>query len=66
MLEYPFNEARELLENNLKSAKESIATIEKDIDTVSDCVVTTEVNIARLYNWDVKQRKDKKVTAEAK
>ena len=64
MLEYPYAEARTLLENNLSSAKESISTLEKDLDTVSDCVVTTEVNIARLYNWDVKQRKEKK--AEAK
>lgn len=61
MLEYPYADARSLLEHNLASAKESLATLEKDLDTVSDCVVTTEVNIARLYNWDVKQRKEKKV-----
>merc|ERR1712044_46706 len=49
MLEYSLDDAEDLLKKNKVSAQMTI----------------TEVTMARLYNWDVKRRKDKKA-AESK
>lgn len=59
MLEYPLEEARDLLTNNLKTAKENLQQVETDLDFLKDQITTTEVNIARVYNWDVRKRAQK-------
>eukprot|EP00009_Paramoeba_aestuarina_P017660 CAMPEP_0201535008 /NCGR_PEP_ID=MMETSP0161_2-20130828/57759_1 /ASSEMBLY_ACC=CAM_ASM_000251 /TAXON_ID=180227 /ORGANISM="Neoparamoeba aestuarina, Strain SoJaBio B1-5/56/2" /LENGTH=188 /DNA_ID=CAMNT_0047939937 /DNA_START=26 /DNA_END=592 /DNA_ORIENTATION=+ len=61
MLEYPIEEARGLLEKNHKTAKENLKQTEDDLAFLHDQVTTMEVNIARVYNYQVKmRRKDKK------
>ena len=42
---------------NLKNAATKLIEIQEDIDFLRDNVITTEVNIARTYNYDVRRRK---------
>ena len=58
MLEYPLDEARELLETNYANCKKNLDTNRSDLAFVKDNVTITEVSIARVYNWDVKKRKE--------
>lgn len=57
MLEYDIDEAEELLVKNLGDAKSSLEKLEDDIDFLRDQITTTEVNMARIYNWNVKNKK---------
>lgn len=56
MLEYDVDEARALLEKNLATAARNLEALEDDLDFLRDQFTTTEVNMARVYNWDVKRR----------
>ncbi|XP_026867249.1 prefoldin subunit 3 [Electrophorus electricus] len=56
MLEYDIDEAQCLLEKNLGTASRNLETLEEDLDFLRDQFTTTEVNMARVYNWDVKRR----------
>ena len=60
MLEYPREEAILLLQDNLKNAKEALVTITDDMGFLRDQITTTEVNMARVFNWDVKERRKAK------
>lgn len=57
MLEYDLEEAMNLLKKNLAAAKKSLEIVENDLDFLRDQFTTTEVNRARVYNWDVKRKK---------
>jgi len=57
MMEYTLDEAVELLSGNLSSARETIASINNDLDVIKERTVTMEVNMARLYNHEVAKRK---------
>lgn len=56
MLEYPLDEAVVLLRQNMDSAVQNLLCLEHDQDFLRDQLTTTEVNMARVYNWDVKRR----------
>jgi len=56
MLEYPLEEAKVLLQQNIESAEQNLKCLEHDQDFLRDQLTTTEVNMARVYNWDVKRR----------
>ncbi|XP_072543583.1 prefoldin subunit 3 [Salminus brasiliensis] len=56
MLEYDIDEAQSLLEKNLATASRNLDSLEEDLDFLRDQFTTTEVNMARVYNWDVKRR----------
>ncbi|TDH69307.1 hypothetical protein CCR75_008858 [Bremia lactucae] len=60
MVEYPYGEAQELLESNVASATEKLAQIEEDLSFLRDQIITTEVNIARIFNHDVRRRRQEK------
>ena len=45
MLEYPIDEARQLLENNLVTATKNLEDIQADLEFLRDQRVTTEVSI---------------------
>lgn len=62
MLEYTLDDAQELLTKNIQAAKKNLAYIEHDLDFVRDQFTTTEVNMARVYNWDVKKRQAERAT----
>lgn len=57
MLEYPFDEAKALLQKNLENAKASLEVLVADLQFLRDQVTITQVTIARVYNWDVHQRR---------
>ncbi|KAL8244446.1 hypothetical protein R6Q59_010704 [Mikania micrantha] len=59
MLEYSCEEAINLLQKNLENAKASLEVIVADLQFLRDQVTITQVTIARVYNWDVQQRRAK-------
>jgi prefoldin subunit 5 len=63
MLEYPVQEASELLNGKLDAARLSLKQVEEDLEYLREQVTTMEVNIARVYNYDVKNRREGKVAA---
>jgi hypothetical protein len=69
MLEYPVQEASDLLNGKLDAARLSLKQVEvsykllnekEDLEYLREQVTTMEVNIARVYNYDVKNRRDLK------
>lgn len=56
MLEYPLQEALELLGGRLGNNETEMGLVEEDLDFLRANITTMEVNTARLYNWDVEQR----------
>lgn len=64
MLEYSIDEAEALLVKNLDTANRNLSQIELDLDFLRDQITTTEVNMARVYNWDVKRRQAKASSTE--
>mmetsp|Transcript_6829 Transcript_6829/g.20208 ORF Transcript_6829/g.20208 Transcript_6829/m.20208 type:complete len:189 (-) Transcript_6829:165-731(-) len=66
MLEYPLDEAIELLQTNLSNAQKTLEEVKGDIGFLKDQMTTSEVNIARVFNWDVRERKKQKEGAEGK
>ncbi|KAK1440827.1 hypothetical protein QVD17_06659 [Tagetes erecta] len=63
MLEYSCEEATTLLQNNLENAKASLEVLVADLQFLRDQVNTTQVTIARVYNWDVHQRRVKQASS---
>lgn len=63
MLEYPLDEAKSLLQKNLQTAIKMAAQVDKDLIFLRDQMTTTEVNMARIYNWDVKRRQSQSQTS---
>ncbi|KAK8221904.1 peptide chain release factor 1 [Zalaria obscura] len=57
MLAYPIPEAESLLESKLSAAKTSLVHCEEDLDFLREQITTLEVATARVYNWDVSQRR---------
>ncbi|ODV96278.1 hypothetical protein PACTADRAFT_2569 [Pachysolen tannophilus NRRL Y-2460] len=57
MLEYPIDEALEMLNKRLKEANENKDKTVEDLEFLRENITTMEVNLARLYNWDVKRRR---------
>lgn len=57
MLEYPLDEAVELLENKLQTNRKQLEIVREDLEFLRENITTMEVNTARLYNWDVATRR---------
>ncbi|KAI0129146.1 prefoldin subunit [Xylariales sp. AK1849] len=66
MLSYPIDEAETLLDAKLSAAKQSFANCEEDLDFLREQITTMEVAIARVYNWDVVQKRKDKEDEEKK
>ncbi|ODV72329.1 tubulin-binding prefolding complex subunit PAC10 [Cyberlindnera jadinii NRRL Y-1542] len=64
MLEYPIDEAEELLVEKLSTAKTNLEISEEDAEFLRENITTMEVNTARLYNWDVERRKKERLAEE--
>ncbi|KAF9700863.1 hypothetical protein EKO04_000706 [Ascochyta lentis] len=65
MLAYPIPEAVELLSSKLSTAKASLSTCEEDLDFLREQITTLEVAFARVYNWDVAQRRKDREAGES-
>ena len=57
MLSYEITAAIELLRSKLKSAQENLENLVTDLEYLKEQVTIMEVNMARVYNWDVKRRR---------
>ncbi|XP_059429135.1 prefoldin subunit 3 [Corylus avellana] len=66
MLEYSCEEATALLQKNLDNAKASLEVLVADLQFLRDQVTITQVTIARVYNWDVHQRRIHQAAAATK
>ena len=49
-----------LQEHQLEGCRAQLAASQKDFDYARDQVTTTEVSLARVYNYDVEKRKKAK------
>ena len=68
MVEYPYADAQNILSVSLSNARERLAICDSDLDMLRDQIITVEVNMARVFNFDVKQRrllKDKSANEKA-
>jgi len=57
MVEYSYEEALEFLGSKEKSAKKQLKEMTEDLAFVRNQIITCEVNISRIYNWDVRKRR---------
>jgi len=57
MLEYTYEEATDFLTHNLESAREEFKTVKEDLGFVRDQIVTSEVSMTRIFNWDVRRKR---------
>ncbi|KAJ8472708.1 hypothetical protein ONZ51_g8337 [Trametes cubensis] len=58
MLSYKLPAAITLLRSKLDSAQSSLATVIEDLEFLREQITVMEVNTARVYNWDVKRRRE--------
>ncbi|PNP60480.1 hypothetical protein THARTR1_00504 [Trichoderma harzianum] len=65
MLSYPVDEAETLLTSKLSAAKTSLSNCEEDLDFLREQITTMEVATARVYNWEVVQKRKEKLEEEA-
>ncbi|QYS96059.1 Prefoldin subunit 3 [Trichoderma simmonsii] len=64
MLSYPVDEAETLLTSKLSAAKTSLSNCEEDLDFLREQITTMEVATARVYNWEVVQKRKEKLEEE--
>ena len=64
MVAYPLEEAEEMLAGKLEAARESRRAAEEDLDFLRVQITTLEVATARVYNWDVMEKR--RLKAEGK
>ncbi|PLB45753.1 putative prefoldin subunit 3 [Aspergillus steynii IBT 23096] len=60
MLSYPIAEAETMLQDKLSAAEKSLSFCEEDLEFLREQITTLEVATARVYNWDVVQRRKEK------
>lgn len=56
MLEYPHEEAKELLIRNLANAQTALQSTDEDLKFLKEQITTCEVNLSRVYNYTVISR----------
>jgi Prefoldin subunit len=61
MLQYKFEEAHALLRKNLHSAQEKRDSLNETLDFIKEQCITTQVNMSRLYNYQVQLRRESKL-----
>lgn len=57
MLEYTYDEAIELLTVKHKAANREYEEAIQDLAFTRNQIITSEVNISRIYNWDVRSKR---------
>ena len=61
MVEFTYEEALNMLQTQLEQAEAKINELNEDLQDLRSSSITVEVNMARLFNQNVK---DKKIVAE--
>jgi prefoldin subunit 5 len=57
MLEYTYDEAIELLQVKQNKNTQDLEETLEDLAFVRNQIITAEVNISRIYNWDVRRKR---------
>lgn len=57
MLEYDLLDAQQLLQTQLEGCGKQLAVVQWEHDYIKDQLTTTEVSMARVYNYDVQSRR---------
>ncbi|TFY83411.1 hypothetical protein EWM64_g594 [Hericium alpestre] len=65
MLSYKIPTAVDLLKSKLEAAQTSLNNTIEDLEFLREQLTIMEVNTARVYNWDVKRRRERKVKEQA-
>ncbi|EAU87397.1 prefoldin subunit [Coprinopsis cinerea okayama7 len=65
MLSYPIPEAISLLQSKLDAANLTLSNTIEDLEFLREQLTIMEVNTARVYNWDVKRRRERRLAKEA-
>ncbi|KAF8654763.1 hypothetical protein AX16_003418 [Volvariella volvacea WC 439] len=60
MLSYKIPEAIKLLQSKLDAAQQSLQTTIEDLEFLREQLTIMEVNTARVYNWDVQRRRERR------
>jgi hypothetical protein len=60
MLSYKIPAAIELLNSKLEAANVSLNNTVEDLEFIREQMTVMEVNTARVYNWDVKRRREER------
>ena len=60
MLEYSFEDAIEFLSKNESMARREFGEVQSDLAFVRDQIVTSEVSMTRIFNWDVRKKRTEK------
>jgi len=58
MLSYPLPEAQKLLSQKLAAARANLAGLISDLEFLREQITVMEVNTARVYNYDVRRRRE--------
>ncbi|EIW74820.1 Prefoldin subunit 3 [Coniophora puteana RWD-64-598 SS2] len=64
MLSYKLPAAIALLTSKLELANTSLSTTIEDLEFLREQITVMEVNTARVYNWDVKRRREQRIAEE--
>ncbi|GAA6018039.1 hypothetical protein JCM11491_000044 [Sporobolomyces phaffii] len=64
MLSYPLDSALSLLTQKLETAQQSLVNVREDLGWLRDQITVCEVGIARVYNWDVARRRERRKAEE--
>ncbi|KAJ6569462.1 Prefoldin subunit-domain-containing protein [Mycena capillaripes] len=65
MLSYKIPAAIILLKSKLQAAELSLKNTIEDLEFLREQITVMEVNTARVYNWDVKRRREKRLREQA-
>lgn len=65
MLEYTYDEALELLTTKQDVAKRDFKEVTEDLTFTRNQIITSEVNISRIYNWDVRRKREAKLAGSS-
>jgi len=65
MLSYKLPAAIELLKSKLELAETSLKNTTEDLEFLREQLTVMEVNIARVFNWDVKRRRERRERDQA-
>jgi len=63
MLEYTYEEALDFLTRKEEKAKQDFEQIKSDLAFVRDQIVTSEVQMSRIFNWDVRRKRNPSKTS---
>ena len=65
ILEYTFDEAIDFLSTNAELARTEYAEVKNDLALVRNQIVTSEVSMSRIFNWDVRRKRQQTAQAGA-